>query len=68
MKTMCLMVIAAALISIAVSIGFYGYHITAAIEDKGITFLAHVRVNVAPGGSYDVAAYDSTIIINEAVK
>ena len=68
MKTICLMVIALSLISIAVSIGFYGYHITAAIKDKGVTFLAHVRVNVAPGGSYDVAAHNSTIIIMEAAK
>ena len=68
MKTVCRMIIAAALLSIAVSLGFYGYHITAAIEDKGITFLAHVRVNVAPGGSYDVVAHDSTITIMEAEK
>lgn len=64
----CLIIITLSTLSIAVSGWYYGYHFKQAIEDKGVTFMSHIRINVLNGGSLDIAAHKSQITINEVEK
>lgn len=67
-KLICLIIIAASLLSIAFSANYYGFHLLRAIEDTEAIFMSHIRINVLNGGSLDVAAHNSNLTIIEEGK